>query len=77
VNANYIQLRDNDNNKGESIYIERRPKELGNIARFINNTQPETTNILVYNILEYFHRLPDTSKAANVRLEKHGKHKLG
>jgi hypothetical protein len=38
--ANYIQLKDNDQNKGETIYIDRRPKELGNIAVFINSTGP-------------------------------------
>ena len=33
--------------------------------------------MISYNILEYFHRLPDTSKATKERLEKHGKNKLG
>jgi hypothetical protein len=42
--ANYIQLKDIDQNKGETIYIDGRPKETGNIAGFINNTQPATTN---------------------------------
>ena len=42
--ANYIQLKDNDQNKGEIIYIDGRKKETGNIAGFINNTQPMTTN---------------------------------
>jgi hypothetical protein len=36
--ANYIQLKDNDQNKGETIYIDGRPKTTGNIAWFINNT---------------------------------------
>jgi hypothetical protein len=36
--TNYIQLKENDQNKGAYIYIDGRPKEAGNIARFINNT---------------------------------------
>jgi hypothetical protein len=40
--ANYIQLKDNDQNKGETIYIDERPKTMGNIVRFINNTRPTT-----------------------------------
>jgi hypothetical protein len=36
--ANYIQLKDNDQNKGETIYIYGRPKETRNIAGFINST---------------------------------------
>jgi hypothetical protein len=36
--TNYIQLKDNDQNKGETIYIDGRPKEAGNIAGFINST---------------------------------------
>jgi hypothetical protein len=42
--ANYIQLKDNDKNKGETIYIDGRPKEMENIAGFINSTRPVTTN---------------------------------
>ena len=42
--ANYIQLKGNDQNKGATIYIDGRPKETGNIAGFINSTQPMTTN---------------------------------
>ena len=38
VAANYIQLRDNDRNKGGSMYIDRRPKAWGNIVGFINST---------------------------------------
>jgi hypothetical protein len=44
VAANYIQLIDNDRNKGGSMYIDRRPKASGNIVGFINSTQPGTTN---------------------------------
>jgi hypothetical protein len=36
--ANYIQLINNDKNKGATIYIDGRPKASGNIAGFINNT---------------------------------------
>jgi hypothetical protein len=36
--ANYIQLKDNDQNKGETIYIDGRPKPMGNIGGFINST---------------------------------------
>ena len=41
---NYIQLKENDQNKGENIYIDGRPKAMGNIGGFINSTQPVTTN---------------------------------
>jgi hypothetical protein len=36
--ANYIQLINNDKNKGATIYIDGRPKSSSNIAGFINNT---------------------------------------
>jgi hypothetical protein len=36
--TNYIQLKENDQNKGETIYIDGRPKETGNIAGFIKCT---------------------------------------
>jgi hypothetical protein len=36
--ANYIQLKDNDQNKGATIYIDGRPKTMGNISGFINRT---------------------------------------
>ena len=42
--ANYIQLKDNDQNKWASIYIDERPKEAGNIVGFINSTWPTATN---------------------------------
>ena len=42
--ANYIQLKDNDQNKGASMYIDGRPKALGNIVAFINSTWLATTN---------------------------------
>ena len=43
LSANYIQLKDKDQNKGEMLYIDGRPKITGNIARFINSTQPGST----------------------------------
>ena len=38
--ANYIQLKDKAQNKGETLYMDRRPKTTSNIAGFINSTQP-------------------------------------
>jgi hypothetical protein len=38
LDGNYIQLKENDQNKGETIYNDGRPKEAGNIAGFINGT---------------------------------------
>jgi hypothetical protein len=44
VAANYIQLVDNNQNKGATMYIDGRPKSSGNIVGFINSTRPvETT----------------------------------
>jgi hypothetical protein len=43
VTANYIQLKDNDHNKGAMMYIDGRPKASGNIAGLINSTRPGTT----------------------------------
>ena len=40
VAVNYIQLLDNNQNKGATMYIDGRPKATGNIAGFINSTQP-------------------------------------
>jgi hypothetical protein len=40
VSANYIQLVDNNQNKVETIYIDGRPKAIGNITGFINSTRP-------------------------------------
>ena len=42
--ANYIQLKYNDQNKGTTMYINGRPKAVGNISRFINSTRLATTN---------------------------------
>jgi hypothetical protein len=38
LSTNYIQLVNNDKNKGATIYIDGRPKAFGNITGFINNT---------------------------------------
>ena len=38
VAANYIQLLDNNQNKGATMYIDGRPKATRNIAGFINST---------------------------------------
>jgi hypothetical protein len=47
VTTNYIQLVDNNQNKGETMYIDGRPKDSRNIEGFINSTQPvETTKKL-------------------------------
>jgi hypothetical protein len=43
VAANYIQLLDNNQNKGETMYIDGRPKETRNIVGFINSTRPVAT----------------------------------
>ena len=44
VAANYIQVKDNDKNKGVSMYIDGRPKATGDITGFINSTPPASTN---------------------------------
>ena len=56
VATNYIQLRDNDRNKGGSMYIDGRPKALGNISGFINSTRPGTTNKQPNCIFEVWER---------------------
>ena len=37
--ANYLQIKDKDQNKGATLYTNGRPKATGNIAGFINSTQ--------------------------------------
>ena len=44
--ANYFQLLDNNLNKEATMYIDGRPKALGNIAGFINNTRSGSTHKL-------------------------------
>ena len=47
VATNYIQLLDNNQNKGATMYIDGRPKATKNIVGFINSTRPvETTKKL-------------------------------
>ena len=41
--ANYIQLKNKAQNKGSTLYMDRRPKTTRNIAGFINSTQPGST----------------------------------
>ena len=43
VFANYIQIKDFNQNKVVIIDIDGRPKTNKNIARFINSTRPGTT----------------------------------
>ena len=43
LSANYIQWKENDQCKRFSMYINGRPKEIGNIAGFINSTRPSST----------------------------------
>ena len=40
---NYLQLKDKDQNKWETLYIDVRPQTIGNIVGFINNTQRAST----------------------------------
>lgn len=44
VDTNYIQLKDNNQNKGTTTYIGGRPKEARNIVVFITCTWPMTIN---------------------------------
>ena len=41
--TNYIQLKNKAQNKGATLYMDGRPKTTGNIAGFINSTQPGST----------------------------------
>ena len=43
LSVRYIQLKDKAKNKGARMYMGGRPKTTGNIARFINSTQPGST----------------------------------
>ena len=43
LSVNYLQLKDKDQNKGATLYINERPKSIGNIEGFINNTQLGST----------------------------------
>ena len=46
LSPNYIQCKENDQSKMFAMYIDGRPKEKGNIAGFINSSQPVSTNKL-------------------------------
>ena len=39
LSGNYLHLKDKDQNKGATLYIDGRPKVIGNIVGFINSTQ--------------------------------------
>ena len=43
LSANYLELKDKDQNKGAMLYIDGRPKKTGNISGFINTTQLGST----------------------------------
>ena len=43
LSANYLQLKDKDQNKWATLYIDGRQKITGNITGFINSTQPGST----------------------------------
>ena len=44
LSANYIQHKENDQIKRFSMYIDGRPKAIGNIASFINSMRPSSTS---------------------------------
>ena len=44
LSANYIQWKENDHSKIFAMYIDGRPKEIGNISSFINSTWPSSTS---------------------------------
>ena len=52
VAANYCELLDNSMNKGAIVYIDGRPKALGNIVGFINSTRPGSTHKLLNFLFE-------------------------
>ena len=52
VATNYIQLLDNNINKGDTMYIDGRPKYSVNILGIINGTRPGTTHKLPNCIFE-------------------------
>ena len=43
LSASYLQRKEKDQNKGATLYIDRRPKITGNIVGFINSTQLGST----------------------------------
>ena len=43
LSINYLQQKDKDQSKGTMLYIDRRPKETGNVVGFINSKKPGST----------------------------------
>ena len=43
LSKNDLQLKEKDQNKGATLYIDERPNTTGNISGFINSTQPWST----------------------------------
>ena len=43
LSRKYLQLKDKHQSKGAMLYIDGRPKAIGNIEGFINSTQPGST----------------------------------
>ena len=43
LSTNYLKLKDKDQNKRATLYIDGMPKTTGNIVGFINSTQPGST----------------------------------
>lgn len=52
LSTNYIQQKDNDQSKWVVVYIDGRPKEIGNIVGFINSTCLGSTNRKTTCIIE-------------------------
>ena len=44
LSTNYLQWKENDQSKRLVVYIDGRPKEIGNIVGFINSTCSRSTN---------------------------------
>ena len=43
LSANYIQLKNKAQNKEATLYMDERPKTIGNIVGFINSIEPGST----------------------------------
>ena len=43
LSVNYIELKDKAQKKGATLYMDGRPKTIGNIVGFINSTQSGST----------------------------------
>ena len=44
LSANYIQWKENDHSKRFAMYIDGRPKAIGNVVGFINSMRPSSTS---------------------------------